>query len=69
MYLLIMLILTQYIQWGESPLWSASWKGHQKCVQLLIDAGANVDVPKQVSSTSYAHISETTDQVTISNIA
>ena len=47
------------VQWGESPFWLASWKGHQKCVRLLINAGANVDVPKEVSVTSCTHISET----------
>ena len=48
MYITIFLSL----QSGESPLWLASFNGHQKCVFLLIEAGANVDVPKRVSVTS-----------------
>ena len=51
-------ILT-YLQWGETALLTASFKGHWKCVQLLVDAEANVDVPKEVNVTSYTHISET----------
>ena len=41
-------------------MWVASFDGHQKCVNLLIEAGANVDVPKEVSVTtqSCTHISE-----------
>ncbi len=38
------------IQLGQSPLISASYYGHQKCAGLLIDAGANVDMQKEVSS-------------------
>ena len=38
-----------HVQWGESPLYTASFYGHLKCVQLLLEAGANVDVPKEVS--------------------
>ncbi len=45
---------------GETPLWLASICGHQKCVELLINAGANVDVPNEVSVSSYTHISEAT---------
>ena len=46
-----------YMQWGESSLWSASFYGHQRSVALLIEAGANVDVPKEVS------VTRCTDQV------
>ncbi len=43
------IIVSHYVQWGETPLMSASFKGNQKCVELLIDAGANVDMQKEVS--------------------
>ena len=38
------------VQWGESPLWNASFNGQKKCVELLIEAGANIDVPREVSN-------------------
>ena len=50
MYVILSFIL--HTQHGESPLYAASFNGHQKCVHLLIEAGANVDVPKEVSVTS-----------------
>ena len=37
------------VQNGVSPLYTASFYGHQKCVQLLLEAGAIVDVQKEVS--------------------
>ncbi len=37
------------LQLGETPLWVASFHGHKKCMELLIDAGAIVDVPQVVS--------------------
>ncbi len=45
------------VQLGETPLWKASFEGHQKCVDLLIDAGAN-DIPSEVSVSRYTHISD-----------
>ncbi len=42
-------LFSSYVQWGQTPLYTASFYGHQKCVELLIDAGASVDVPKEVS--------------------
>ncbi len=42
-------LFSSYVQFGESPLYAASFNGHQKCVELLIDAGASVNVPKEVS--------------------
>ncbi len=48
-----------HVQWGGSPLWSASFNDHLKCVELLIDAGAQVDVQKEVSVSSCAHLSHT----------
>ncbi len=44
-----------HLQWGGSPLWSASFEGHLKCVELLIDAGA--DVQEEVSVSSCTHLS------------
>ncbi len=41
--------VSSYVQSGETPLYAASFYGHQKCVELLIDAGASVNVPKEVS--------------------
>ncbi len=43
------IVFLLYVQSGETPLWTASFDGHKKCVKLLIDAGANIDVPKEVS--------------------
>ncbi len=37
------------LQSGESPLYLSSFYGHQKCVQLLLEAGAIVDVQEEVS--------------------
>ena len=53
-------LFSSYVQEGRSPLWTASFSGHQKCMELLIDAGANVDIPKEVSVSSCTHISEAT---------
>ncbi len=41
--------LHDILQTGESLLYLASFNGHQKCVQLLLEAGAIVDVQKDVS--------------------
>ena len=49
-------LFSSYVQEGETPLWTASFYGHQKCMELLINAGANVDVPKEVSVSSSIHI-------------
>ncbi len=54
-----------FIQYGQTPLWIASFYGHQKCMELLIDAGADVNEKDEVSVV-HAHISvaETTSPVT-----
>ena len=38
-----------YVQSGQTPLWLACFHGHQKCVELLLKAGASVDMPDEVS--------------------
>ena len=40
------------VQWGESPLIAASYNGHQKCVNSLIEAGARVNIQNEVSFNS-----------------
>ena len=47
---------TAHVQLGQSPLWSASYDGHLKCVELLIDAGANVDMQEEVSVSICTHL-------------
>ncbi len=46
---IITILLSFILQWRQSPLYAASFYGHQKCVQLLFEAGAIVDVQKEVS--------------------
>ena len=36
------------IQYGASPLYLASRKGHDDIVQILLDSGASVDLPAKV---------------------
>ncbi len=47
--IIITILLSFTLQWRQSPLYSASVYGHQKCVKLLLEAGAIVDVQKNVS--------------------
>ncbi len=42
-------LFSSYVQSGETSLYAASFYGHQKCLELLIDAGANINVPEEVS--------------------
>ncbi len=57
----VYIVFLLYVQPGQTPLWTASFSGYQKCMELLIDAGANVDIPnEEVSVSSCTHISEAT---------
>ncbi len=47
--IIITILLSFTLQWRQSSLWLASFNGHQKCVQLLLEAGAIVDVQEEVS--------------------
>ncbi len=47
--IIITILLSFTFQWRQSSLWFASFYGHQKCVQLLLEAGAIVDVQEEVS--------------------
>ena len=42
MYMLI-------LQWGETPLYEASQRCHDKVVEVLIAAGADVNLANEVS--------------------
>ena len=41
--------MCQFLQWGKTPLYVASQHGYDKCVELLIIAGANVNTVNKVS--------------------
>ena len=48
--------LQLYVQGGGTSLSMAGLQGHQKCAELLIEAGANVDVADEVRVTCYAYV-------------
>ena len=56
------LYLKLYVQWGHTALWCASFSGHHGSVKMLIKAGADVDIPREVSVPRLrcTHISERT---------
>ena len=37
------------LQWERTPLYNASWEGHDKVVEVLIAAGADVNLADKVS--------------------
>ena len=37
------------LQWGRTPLYNASQEGHDKVVEVLIAAGADVNLADKVS--------------------
>ncbi len=47
--IIITILLSFTLQWRQSSLYAASFCDHQKCVELLLEAGAIVDVQKEVS--------------------
>ena len=49
-------------------MWIASFYGHQKCVQLLIEGGANANVPNKVTVTKLKTTYLTSVQVLVISV-
>ncbi len=47
------------MQDGQSPLWVASYEGHEKCVELLIEADAKINLQSKVYSSNLIIVSLT----------
>ena len=43
-----LVMMTFVLQYGSSPLYAASWKGHLDVVKILLEAGANINQAQQV---------------------
>ena len=49
-----MTLILCLVQIGGTPLYTACSNGHDKVVQVLLDHGAQVDVPDKVNDISYS---------------
>ena len=61
---ILLLTLCYHSQFGQTPLYLASFCGHQKSVELLNQAGANVDIPEEVSAICKRILKTETDACT-----
>ena len=43
------LLPTGLLQYGQTPLWTASFEGHTEIAKLLTEKGADVNATKKVS--------------------
>ena len=48
-YILLFTYYMLILQLGRTPLYAASWRGHDKVVEVLIAAGADVNLADKVS--------------------
>ena len=51
-----MTLILCFVQFGWTPLYTASSNGHDKVVQALLDHGVQVDVQDEVSDISCIHV-------------
>ena len=51
-----MTLILYLIQNGQTPLYIACSKGHDKVVQALLDHGVQVDIPDKVNDISCIHV-------------
>ena len=49
--------------WAETPLYVASKHGHNQIVELLIAAGANVNIVSEVSYQLHINIEKSIDKI------
>ena len=63
------LLASQRLPTGESPLMSALYRGHDDIVEMLIDAGAEIDVFAAAATGRIADLRRTVDQATVQTYA
>ena len=57
-----MTLILYLVKIGETPLYIACYRGHDKVVKVLLDHGVKVDVPDKVNDISCIMLSYVTQQ-------